>query len=270
MVKKVKWDPGHGGKDSGAVEPGGGLYEKNLALKIVNYAMDYMARNYSNVEQSTTRTGDTYPSLQNRCDQANNMGADVFVSVHINGGGGTGYESLIFGRQDPITNSLQDNLNRELLAVNAKYGKKAHGNNPIKIRPDLHVLNGTHMPAVLTENLYIDSNDIQVLRDENYLREVGEAHARGVAAHLGLPKKNVTPPQPKEQFVYFETGGFTHGPSMEKFLNFVRDNKFGTSARIDNFNLVFITGDYSKGGASYNKMTSFMKENGIWYQEFNR
>ena len=41
-----------------------------------------------------SRTGDTYPSLSQRVNDANNWGANYFLAIHINAGGGTGFESL--------------------------------------------------------------------------------------------------------------------------------------------------------------------------------
>ena len=92
MVKKIMWDKGHGGTDPGTV--GNGLEEKNLTHKIVEYAMDYLNAEYTGFEQRTTRTGDQTVPLNKRDDGADAWKADVFISVHINAGGGNGFESF--------------------------------------------------------------------------------------------------------------------------------------------------------------------------------
>ncbi len=81
---KVYIDPGHGGTDPGAVA--NGLKEKDLTLKIAKYTRDYLQDNYKGVSIKMSRTGDTYPSLTQRTNEANKWGADVFVSIHINAG----------------------------------------------------------------------------------------------------------------------------------------------------------------------------------------
>ena len=45
------------------------------------------------------------------------------------------------------------------------------------------------MPVILIENMFIDTTDSKYLKNEAFLKAVGEAHARGVAKYLGLPSK---------------------------------------------------------------------------------
>jgi len=93
MTKTAVVDPGHGGHDSGAVA--NGLKEENLTLDISKRVKRKLESKYAGVNVRLTRTGDTYPSLQARCDLANRLNAAAFLSVHINSGGGTGFESYI-------------------------------------------------------------------------------------------------------------------------------------------------------------------------------
>jgi hypothetical protein len=58
-----------------------------------------------------------------------------------------------------------------------------------KKRANFAVLRTTNMPSILTENLFIDSNDANRLKDAAFIKAVGEAHARGVAKFLGLTVK---------------------------------------------------------------------------------
>lgn len=85
----VAINAGHGGSDSGAVN--GNLKEKNLTLSIAQAMRDEL-NTYTGVTAYMVRDGDYYMGLQERVDQARIIGADVFVSVHINAGGGTGAE----------------------------------------------------------------------------------------------------------------------------------------------------------------------------------
>lgn len=82
-VKKVVLDAGHGGKDPGNL--GTGRYkktEKEIALEVTLRVGAYIKENYPEVEVVYTRTGDTYPTLRQRTDLANEVNADLFMSIH--------------------------------------------------------------------------------------------------------------------------------------------------------------------------------------------
>ena len=73
-------DPGHGGKDPGAI----GIYdkEKNIVLSIALKVAHYLKED--GVKVILTRRNDTYPTLADRVAVANKDKADVFVSIHAN------------------------------------------------------------------------------------------------------------------------------------------------------------------------------------------
>lgn len=205
VSKKIWWDQGHGGKDPGAV--GNGLKEKDLNYKIVKYAMEYMEANYVGFEQRCSRIGDETIELSKRDDPADAWKADVFVSVHINAGGGNGFESYIFNnlsaKSKPAAVALQNVLNTEIMAAMRKFGEiRAHGGDATR-EANFSVLRETNMTAVLTENLYIDSSDAKYLKQEAFLKAVGEAHARGVAKFLGLAAKPKPVQKPAADNVFY-------------------------------------------------------------------
>ncbi|MBY6278114.1 N-acetylmuramoyl-L-alanine amidase [Symbiobacterium thermophilum] len=194
-MKKIFWDKGHGGSDPGAVA--NGLQEKVLTHKIVEYGMDYLQANYTGFEQRVSRAGDQTLTLSQRAKMANDWGADVFISTHINAGKGTGFESYIYnGGVSSQTVALQNVLHGEILAAMRQFGNVVDRG---KKRANYAVLRETKMPAVLTENLFIDSNDAKLLKNEEFLKAVGEAHARGIAKFLGLPQKAKTAPSQPQQ-----------------------------------------------------------------------
>jgi N-acetylmuramoyl-L-alanine amidase len=185
MVKKVWFDPGHGGSDPGAI--GNGLHEADLNLKIVKYAMDYMVANYADFQQRSTRTNDTTVELSKRDDGPDAWYADVFVSIHINAGGGTGFESHVYKSPSAASVALQNILHGEVLATIRQFGSIVDRG---KKRSNFFVVREVNAPSILTENLFIDTvNDANKLKDEAFLKAVGEAHARAVAKFLGLPLK---------------------------------------------------------------------------------
>jgi len=80
-VKTIVIDPGHGGKDPGAV--GKSIYEKDIALEVALRLRDRLLK-YDNYRVLMTRETDVSMSLSNRVDFANESGADLFISIHVN------------------------------------------------------------------------------------------------------------------------------------------------------------------------------------------
>src|SRR5690606_33324558 len=99
-------DPGHGGHDPGAVAHG--LREKDLTLDIAQRIRHMLEAEYEGVEVRLTRESDTDVSLSQRARMANQWGADFFLSIHVNAGGGTGWESYRFPSVPARTVTYQD------------------------------------------------------------------------------------------------------------------------------------------------------------------
>ncbi|NUK31055.1 N-acetylmuramoyl-L-alanine amidase [Parageobacillus sp. VR-IP] len=175
-------DWGHGGSDPGAV--GNGLREKDLTMKIGKMIGDMLGE-YEGVQVIYTRTSDCYLSLEERAEIANKACADFFLSVHINAGGGTGFESYIYnGNVSAKTIACQNVIHGEIMRAigNVKdRGKK---------RANYAVLRLTNMPAILTENLFIDNaNDAAKLKSDQFLQQIAYGHVIGLEKAFGLKKK---------------------------------------------------------------------------------
>lgn len=78
----VVLDPGHGGKDAGAL--GRHTNEKSVNLVVAQKLARLLRENMSDVKIHLTRDGDRFVTLQGRADFANNKHADIFVSIHAN------------------------------------------------------------------------------------------------------------------------------------------------------------------------------------------
>jgi N-acetylmuramoyl-L-alanine amidase len=189
---RIVLDAGHGGNDPGAVA--NGLKEKDLTLTIVKH-IGRMLGEYENAEVFYTRTADRYLSLEERAAIANKLKADLLISVHINAGGGTGFESYIYnGNVSAKTITYQNVIHAEIM--------KAIGNvkDRGKKRANYAVLRETKMPAILTENLFIDNaNDAAKLKSEQFLLQVAHGHVQGIVKAFGLKKKAKAKPQPQTQ-----------------------------------------------------------------------
>jgi N-acetylmuramoyl-L-alanine amidase len=182
-MKKVKIfiDPGHGGTDPGAV--GNNLTEKTLTLQIGIRIRDILLAEYCNVSILMSRTSDVTMSLPERTNAANAWGADFFLSIHTNAGGGTGYEDYIYpGSIAPVT-TYQDNVHAEILKVVnfSDRGQKT---------ANFHVLRESNMPALLTENGFIDNvNDANKLKTTSFIENIARGHVNGIVKCFKLPKK---------------------------------------------------------------------------------
>lgn len=75
-------DPGHGGKDTGAV--GALLKEKDVNLSVAKMLGDYITANHKDVKIIYTRSTDVFIPLIDRADIANKAKADLFISIHAN------------------------------------------------------------------------------------------------------------------------------------------------------------------------------------------
>ncbi len=178
---KIFLDPGHGGDDSGAV--GNGLLEKNLTLQIATRIKNILTVEYNNVNIKMSRTGDDTISLTERTDTANNWNADFYLSVHINSGGGTGYEDYVYpGTGAPMT-TYRTNIHDAVtdLVDFTDRGKKT---------ADFHVLRESNMPSVLTENGFIDTPaDAAKLKSSSFINSIALAHVKGIVKSFKLTKK---------------------------------------------------------------------------------
>lgn len=191
MVKPlVVIDPGHGGKDPGAVAHG--LAEKDVVLRLARMVRNELA--YYDVDVRMTRDADVFVELSDRAAFANRLGAALFVSLHCNAGGGQGFESYIHPAAGSATVSIQNVIHGEVMAYLRGYGITDRG----KKRANLAVCRETRMPAVLLENLFIDHpRENVLLRDEAFLRGLAASIASGIAKALGLQRKAAPPAAPK-------------------------------------------------------------------------
>ena len=82
-IKTIVIDPGHGGKDPGAIGYTGKSYEKDITLAIAQKLRDIIEKNIQ-IKVYLTREDDNFVSLRQRTEFANEVKADLFVSIHIN------------------------------------------------------------------------------------------------------------------------------------------------------------------------------------------
>lgn len=202
---KIFIDPGHGGNDPGAM--GNGLKEKDVTLKI-SKKMEEMLKKYEDVQVKLSRTKDVTLSLAQRTQMANDWKADYLLSVHVNAGGGTGYEDYMYnGKVPSLTARFRDYIHDEI--VKEVSGVKNRG----KKRANFHMLRESKMPAMLTENLFLDTKaDAILLGSDSFLERIALGHVNGLIRAFGLKKKQPLalskPPMNKNRFYRVIAGSY--------------------------------------------------------------
>lgn len=211
---KIFIDPAHGGHDPGATA--NGLREKDISLNIA-LKMKSLLSGYEGVQVKLSRETDKFVSLSQRTKMANEWGADYFVSIHVNAGGGTGFESFIYNGKY----SGKQETHRKRSIIHAEVMKQLAGVRDRGMKEaNFHVLRETKMAAILTENLFIDhKDDAAKLKQDSWLQKIAQGHVNGLAIAFGLKKKQTPKPQPKQDSnVYYRvvTGSFKDRKNAEK------------------------------------------------------
>ncbi|MEA3423059.1 MAG: N-acetylmuramoyl-L-alanine amidase [Bacillota bacterium] len=173
-------DPGHGGKDPGAIGKISGIYEKTLALKSGLMLKKELEKEGFKVYM--TRSTDEYISLYERANMANELNADLFVSVHINAHTNSNangvevlYSPFTTKHSDVLAKTIQKYLVGDLGAVN-------RGTVP---RPNLIVIRETKMPAALVELGFLSNErEEQLLQKNWYLEKAVKAMKNGIIEFL--------------------------------------------------------------------------------------
>ncbi|AIQ69755.1 N-acetylmuramoyl-L-alanine amidase family protein [Paenibacillus graminis] len=176
--KLVVLDAGHGAKDSGAVGVTG-KYEKNFNLAVVLKAAALLKQE-NMVDVVLTRSDDTFLELKERAGMANNLKADLFISVHAN----SGSSSAASGSET----YYQRAASKALANVMHKYLVQATGLSDRGVRyGNFHVIRETTMPAVLLEVGYLSNKgDESLLFSEDLQNKVAAGIVAGIKEYLKL------------------------------------------------------------------------------------
>lgn len=103
-------DPGHGGHDPGCISADRKTQEKNIALDIAKRLSRKIEASLPGVKAVLTRSDDRFVTLSGRADIANDIGADLFISIHVNaqakGTSANGYSIHCLGQSSVQGNDL--------------------------------------------------------------------------------------------------------------------------------------------------------------------
>jgi N-acetylmuramoyl-L-alanine amidase len=178
--KIVVIDPGHGGSDPGTTSFTN-KYEKqfNLALALKVQAILLQE---PEIEVVMTRETDVYPTRPERVKLANDLNADVFVSIHGNSVPSspqvTGTETFYYQRAN----------SKELANIVHKHLIKAMGLKDRGVKNgSLEVIRETTMPAVLLEVGFLSNkSDEEAMMSESVQTKAAQAIVDGIKEYLKL------------------------------------------------------------------------------------
>ncbi len=222
-------DPGHGGKDPGAMGKSG-LKEKDIVLD-VGLRLRKLVKDRLGVNVIMTRETDVFIPLEERTAIANTKGADLFVSVHANSSrrsGARGVETYLLGKATDrnamataerensasekslnalqlILTDLMNTAKKEESLRLAHYVQEnmiGHLESRYKVtdlgvkQAPFYVLVNARMPSILAEISFISNpEEERLLSDGDHRQEIAEAILKGIRKYI-----QATPllAQPKE------------------------------------------------------------------------
>lgn len=218
-VRKIVIDPGHGGKDPGAMAFG--LKEKDIVLHIARQLAPVLEKELR-CEVLLTRNDDSFIPLEERTAIANTQNADLFVSLHINAHPSsrvrgletyylnltTNAEAMRVAARENATSThqmsdlqdiLSDIMKNSKISESSRLAQQVHNsilteaenkgyinikNLGVKQAP-FYVLIGAQMPAILIEIAFISNQqDARNLSDSRFVQMLTQEIAAGIRAYV--------------------------------------------------------------------------------------
>ena len=130
-INKVVIDAGHGGKDPGTHY--GEFKEKNINLAVALRLGQLIEENYPQVSVIYTRKTDVFVPLADRADKANKAGADLFMSIHVNGSKSSapsGTETFVMGVSKAEQNLEIAMKENDVIVYEEDYNARYQGYTP--------------------------------------------------------------------------------------------------------------------------------------------
>jgi N-acetylmuramoyl-L-alanine amidase CwlD len=179
-------DPGHGGSDAGAIR--GDAVEKDLALdmskrlKSILIARGWQVLMTRETDRDVFAPNDSaHDELQARDDIANNNGARLLISIHVNSfinAGPHGATAYYYKSSDVALAQ----------AVDRRIAAQVPVKNIGLVKDKLYVVNHANMPAALIETAFVSNpDDRRLLQDPAWRQKMAQAIADGILDYAGTP-----------------------------------------------------------------------------------
>ena len=176
-------DPGHGGNDPGCISLDKKTREKNIALDISKRLAKKINESLPGVKVVLTRSNDTFVTLSGRADIANDINADLFISIHVNaqakGTSASGYSIHCLGQSSREGNDLfsknLDLIKREnsVILLEDDYKTRYQGFDPSD--PQSYIL------FSLVQNAHLEHSLVFAEDVANAMKGGPISHNRGVS-----------------------------------------------------------------------------------------
>ena len=176
-------DPGHGGHDPGCISADKKTREKNVALDIAQRLSRKIGESLPDVKTVLTRSDDRFVTLSGRADIANDLGADLFISIHVNaqakGTSASGYSIHCLGQSSVKGNDLfsknLDLIKREnsVILLEDDYKTRYQGFDPSD--PQSYIL------FSLVQNAHLEHSLVFAEDVANAMKGGPISHNRGVS-----------------------------------------------------------------------------------------
>ncbi len=224
----VMIDPGHGGKDPGAIG-GKGTYEKHVVLDIARHLQQQLQREYK-IHAVLTRQDDVFIPLYHRVNLAHQHEADLFVSIHADGftndqvsgasvfalsehGAGSAmarylsqsensvdaiYDNDVHTNDAYLKQTLFDLDQTETINRSLDFGKHLaaniatvhHMHNQHIEQAGFVVLKSPRIPSVLVETSFITNHqEEKLLQEPGFQQKMAKALATGIHGYLNQERK---------------------------------------------------------------------------------
>ncbi|BDD85793.1 N-acetylmuramoyl-L-alanine amidase [Desulfofustis limnaeus] len=217
-VKRIVLDPGHGGKDPGAIAFG--LKEKDIVLKVAKQLAEVLRRDLG-LTVLLTRESDVYLPLEERTAIANTHDADLFISLHINAHPSPqirGFETYFLNlstsdeamrvaarenatsthQMSDLQDILQDIMRNSKINESSRLARLVHQSigsalsaSPFPLKDmgvkqaPFYVLIGAEMPAILLEMAFISNpDDAQFLTKDAFINHLTGTISSGIQAYI--------------------------------------------------------------------------------------
>jgi N-acetylmuramoyl-L-alanine amidase len=175
--RRVALDAGHGPSDPGQVGPTG-LREADVTLRLADRLAEELRSR--GAEPVLVRKPGADPAEDERADLANGSGAEILISLHLNGHddeGAEGSSCYYFGRLGSVSvagEALADVIQSEIVAATGVRDGRTHPKA-------FGLLRETRMPAVHVEPCFVTNpKEEQLLQEEPFVRELVTAIAQAV------------------------------------------------------------------------------------------
>ena len=207
-VHTVVIDPGHGGRDPGAVH--GRAREKDIVLDISLRLGKYIQQNFPEVKVIYTRDRDVFVPLYRRAAIANENDADLFISIHVNAvqrGLVQGTETYILGQHRTKDNLEVAKKENAVILLEDDYRTTYEGFDPNSSSEF-----ESYIMFELVQDEYLEQSAMLASAIQDQFRERAKRIDRSVKQAGFLVLRQTTMPS-----ILVETGFLSH-PSERNFL----------------------------------------------------